>query len=178
MIKPDGVQRGLIGDIIHRFEQEGFRLVAMKMLHPQRHLVEQHYMEHAGKAFFPDLVDYVSRGPVVAMVWEAEDAVIRGRRLIGKTNPLESPEGTIRGDFALIRHENIIHGSDSPSSAIREMLLWFGHDATRIVDQAKRQRGFLYTHPEMLSPVEANDFRRLWQDELLWDLDLFVPEAA
>ncbi|KAF8059183.1 NDK1 [Scenedesmus sp. PABB004] len=125
MVKPDGVQRGLIAEIIGRFERKGYKLVGIKVLVPTQALAERHYAEHAGKPFFPKLVNFLSSGPVVAMVWEGKEVVKTGRAMIGATNPLASPLGTIRGDLAIDTGRNIIHGSDSVESAAREIALWF-----------------------------------------------------
>ncbi|KAL4432788.1 hypothetical protein ABPG77_008114 [Micractinium sp. CCAP 211/92] len=131
MVKPDGVHRGLVGDIIKRFEQRGYKLVGIKargVLVPSRELAASHYDEHNGKPFFPKLVDFLSSGAVVAMVFEGKDVVKTGRTMIGATNPLASAPGTIRGDFGIDMGRNIIHGSDSVESAMREIALWFKAD--------------------------------------------------
>lgn len=128
MVKPDGVHRGLVGDIIKRFEQRGYKLVGIKVLVPSRDLAASHYAEHDGKPFFPKLVDFLSSGAVVAMVFEGKDVVKTGRAMIGATNPLASATGTIRGDFGIDMGRNIIHGSDSVDSAMREIALWFKAD--------------------------------------------------
>ncbi|KLO18556.1 nucleoside diphosphate kinase [Schizopora paradoxa] len=125
MIKPDGVQRGLVGEIIARFEKRGFKLVALKMIHESPEFLEKHYADLKGKPFFPGLVKYMSAGPVVAMVWEGRDAVKTGRVMLGATKPLESAPGTIRGDYAIDVGRNICHGSDSVESAEKEIKLWF-----------------------------------------------------
>lgn len=124
-IKPDGVQRSLIGEIIGRFEAKGFTLVGMKLMKASRDLAEQHYGEHKGKPFFDGLVDFITSGPLVAMVWEGEGVVASSRKLIGATNPLTSEPGTIRGDFGISIGRNIIHGSDAVETANREIALWF-----------------------------------------------------
>ncbi|KAL4458121.1 hypothetical protein ABPG75_012986 [Micractinium tetrahymenae] len=128
MVKPDGVHRGLVGDIIKRFEQRGYKLVGIKVIVPSRELAAKHYAEHDGKPFFPKLVDFLSSGAVVAMVFEGKDVVKTGRTMIGATNPLASAPGTIRGDFGIDMGRNIIHGSDSVDSAMREIALWFKAD--------------------------------------------------
>ena len=125
MIKPDGVQRGLVGKIIQRFEDKGFKLVGLKMARPTKPQLEEHYAEHAGKPFLPKLLDYMMMGPVVQMVWEGKDCVATGRKMLGKTKPSESDPGTIRGDFGIDSGRNICHGSDSVDSANREIKLWF-----------------------------------------------------
>lgn len=124
-IKPDGVQRGLAGEIIRRFEAKGFTLVGLKLLQVSRELAEQHYDVHKEKPFFPGLVDFITSGPVVAMVWEGDGVVASARKLIGATNPLTSEPGTIRGDFGVSIGRNIIHGSDAVDTAQREIALWF-----------------------------------------------------
>jgi nucleoside diphosphate kinase (EC 2.7.4.6) len=125
MIKPDGVRRGLIGDIISRFERRGMKIVAMKMVKIDRALAERLYEEHKGKSFFEELVSYVTSGPVVAMVIEADEAVSVVRKMIGATDPKEALPGTIRGDYALSKAENVIHASDSPEKASREISIFF-----------------------------------------------------
>ncbi|BDB97125.1 nucleoside-diphosphate kinase [Saccharolobus caldissimus] len=125
MIKPDGVRRGLIGEIINRFERRGLKIVALKMVKMDRKTAELLYEEHKGKSFFEDLINYVTSGPVVCMVIEGEDAVQVVRRMIGNTDPKEAPPGTIRGDFALSKSENVIHASDSLEKAKREMSIFF-----------------------------------------------------
>jgi nucleoside-diphosphate kinase len=125
MVKPDGVRRGLIGPVVTRFEQKGFTLTAIKLMTIDRSLAERHYGEHRSKPFFGELVDFLTSGPVCAMVWEGQNAVANARALIGRTNPVESAPGTIRGDFALDISGNIVHGSDSPESAEREIRLFF-----------------------------------------------------
>lgn len=126
MVKPDGVKRGLIGNIVARFEARGFKLAQAKLITIDKKLAETHYGEHAERPFFGDLVDFITSGPSFAMVWEGPNAVKNARMMIGKTNPSESEPGTIRGDYALITNRNIIHGSDSNESAAREIKLFFG----------------------------------------------------
>lgn len=125
MIKPDGVQRNLIGEIISRFEKKGLRLAAMKMMDVSRSLAEEHYEEHVGKPFFEELVSFITSGPVVAMVWEGQGAISLARGMMGKTNPSEAAPGTIRGDYGIFTGNNVVHGSDSPQSAEREINLFF-----------------------------------------------------
>lgn len=125
MIKPDGVQRNLIGEIISRFEKKGLRLAAMKMMDVSRPLAEEHYGEHVGKPFFEELVSFITSGPVVAMVWEGQGAISLARGMMGKTNPSEAAPGTIRGDYGIFTGNNVVHGSDSPQSAEREINLFF-----------------------------------------------------
>jgi len=125
MIKPDGVSRGLIADIIKRFEQRGYKLVAMKMMTPSVDLLNEHYGDLKGKPFFNGLVNHISSGPVVAMVWEGKSVVKQGRAMLGETDPLKSKPGSIRGDFSIDMGRNIIHGSDSVETANDEIKLWF-----------------------------------------------------
>lgn len=124
-IKPDGVQRGLVGNIIGRFETKGYKLVAMKTRMASKEILEQHYKDLVEKPFFPKLRDYMLSGPVVCMIWEGDQAVSTGRKMLGATNPLESAPGTIRGDFCIQVGRNICHGSDSVDNANREIGLWF-----------------------------------------------------
>ncbi|MBY0550228.1 MAG: nucleoside-diphosphate kinase [Candidatus Obscuribacterales bacterium] len=124
-IKPDGVQRGLIGEIVSRFERRGLKLVGMKFMQVTKELAETHYGEHKGKPFFEGLVGFITSGPVVAMVWEGKDAIALARNTIGATNPSASAPGTIRGDFAIEIGRNIVHGSDGPESAKREIGIFF-----------------------------------------------------
>lgn len=126
MIKPDGVQRGLIGEIVSRFENRGLQLVAAKLMNVSRALAEKHYEEHREKPFFGELVSFITSGPVFAMVWQGQGAISVVRQMMGKTNPQDAAPGTIRGDLALSVGMNVVHGSDSPESAAREIALWFG----------------------------------------------------
>jgi len=125
MVKPDGVQRGIVGKIIKRFEEKGFKLVALKFVQATEEHLKKHYADLAGKPFFPGLVKFMSSGPVVPMVWEGLGAVKTGRVLLGETNPADSKPGTIRGDLCVQVGRNIIHGSDSVESANKEIALWF-----------------------------------------------------
>ena len=124
-IKPDGVQRGLIGEILARFERKGFKLIALKQLTPSRELAEKHYGVHRERPFFGGLVDFITSGPVVAMGWEGEGVITSARKLIGATKPQEAEAGTIRGDLAVNIGRNVIHGSDGPETAAFEIALWF-----------------------------------------------------
>jgi nucleoside-diphosphate kinase len=124
-IKPDGVQRGLIGEVVKRFESKGFTLVGMKFMSVSRELAEQHYDVHRERPFFRGLVDFITSGPVVAMVWQGDGVVSAARNIIGATNPLTSAPGTIRGDFGVNIGRNLIHGSDAVETAQREVSLWF-----------------------------------------------------
>lgn len=125
MIKPDGVQRNLVGEIIQRFETKGFTLVGLKMMQVSSELAEKHYAVHKERPFFPSLVDFITSSPVVAMVWEGEGVIASARKIIGATNPLNAEPGTIRGDFGISVGRNLIHGSDGPETAKDEVSLWF-----------------------------------------------------
>lgn len=125
MVKPDGVQRGLIGDIISRFEKKGFQLVGGKFMTISRELAENHYQEHKDKPFFGELVDFITSSPVFAMVWQGENIIPVARAMMGATNPVDAAPGTIRGDYGQTVGMNIIHGSDSAESADREIRLFF-----------------------------------------------------
>ena len=125
MLKPGAIQRGLVGDIISRFENRGLKIIAMKMMHISNGLAEKHYAEHKGKQFYEELVRYITSGPVVVMVLEGKSAIPVVRTMTGKTDPLESAPGTIRGDYGLSIGKNIVHGSDSATSAKREIDLFF-----------------------------------------------------
>lgn len=124
-VKPDGVKRGLVGDIISRFERKGFKLIAMKMLDVTAEQAEKHYGEHKGKPFYPRLIEYIQSGPIVAMVWKGYDVIAGSRQLMGSTKPLEAQVGTIRADYALVKEYNVVHGSDSVESAEREISIYF-----------------------------------------------------
>jgi nucleoside-diphosphate kinase len=130
MIKPDGVQRGLCGEIIKRFEQKGYKLVAMKLTAPGEEHMKKHYADLSSKGFFAGLIAYMTSGPVLAMVWEGKNAVAEGRKMLGATMPSESAMGTIRGDFCIEVGRNICHGSDSVDSAKKEIDLWFPEGVT------------------------------------------------
>ncbi|OZI11663.1 nucleoside-diphosphate kinase [Bacillaceae bacterium SAS-127] len=125
MVKPDGVQRGLIGEIVARFEQKGFQLVGAKLMSVSKETAEQHYAEHKERPFFGELVDFITSSPVFAMVWEGENVITTARQMMGATNPKDAAPGTIRGDFGITVGKNIIHGSDSPESAEREIAIFF-----------------------------------------------------
>ncbi|HYB27080.1 MAG TPA: nucleoside-diphosphate kinase [Solirubrobacteraceae bacterium] len=125
LIKPDAFARNLSGEIIARFERKGLQLVAMNLLTMSRDLAERHYAEHQGKGFYEELVTFITSGPLVAMVLEGDQAVVAARQVIGATNPLEATTGSIRGDFAIEVGQNMVHGSDSPESAARELALFF-----------------------------------------------------
>ena len=141
LVKPDGVQRGLIGEIISRLERRGLKLVGMKLMQVDDVLARQHYGEHVDRPFFAGLVAFITSSPVVAMAWEAENAVEAVRNTMGQTNPTTSPPGTIRGDLALDIGRNLVHGSDSPESAERELALFFG--AGELLDYTRANDGWI-----------------------------------
>ena len=130
MVKPDGVRRGLVGEVVARMERKGLKLEHLRQLVISEETAGRHYAEHTDKPFFGDLVEFITSGPVVATWWSGESAVSVARTLMGPTNPAEAPPGTIRGDFGLIITENIVHGSDSPASAERELDIFF-HEQRR-----------------------------------------------
>lgn len=125
MVKPDGVKRGLVGEVVRRLEQKGFRIVGMKLMQIPREVAERHYGEHQGKPFFEGLVSFITSGPVVAMVVEGENAIGEWRKMMGATDPKDAALGTIRGDFASTIDENVAHGSDAPGTAEREIQIFF-----------------------------------------------------
>jgi nucleoside-diphosphate kinase len=125
LVKPDAFERRLTGEVISRFERKGLTLVAMKLMQADRELAERHYHEHQSKPFFGELVEFITRGPLVAMVLDGESAVEAARQVIGATNPIEAAPGSIRGDFAIEITFNLVHGSDSPNSAAREIEIFF-----------------------------------------------------
>lgn len=128
LVKPDGVQRGLIGEIIGRFEQRGLKLVGMKLIQMSQELAETHYGIHKGRPFYNDLIGYIRSGPVVAMVWTGKNAVAAARATIGATNPVEASAGTIRGDLGMEIGRNLVHGSDSPENGVKEAGYFFSED--------------------------------------------------
>lgn len=134
-VKPDGIQRGLIGEVISRLERRGLKLVAIRLMIVDEDLARRHYAEHVERPFFPSLVDFITSGPIVAMVWEADNAVALARQTIGSTNPAEANPGTIRADLGIDTSRNIVHGSDSPGSAEREIGLFF--DPEHALDYAR-----------------------------------------
>ena len=141
-IKPDGVQRGIVGDIVSRFETKGYKLAAMKTRMASKELLETHYCDLVDKPFFPKLRDYMLSGPVVSMVWEGKEAVSTGRKMLGATNPLESAPGTIRGDFCIEVGRNICHGSDSVENAEKEIALWF--EEGEVLDWESHSKDWIY----------------------------------
>ncbi|MFS0781382.1 nucleoside-diphosphate kinase [Bacillus sp. 1P06AnD] len=142
MVKPDGVQRQLIGDIVSRFESKGFQLVGAKLMQIPTELAEKHYGEHKERPFFGELVDFITSGPVFAMVWQGENVISAARTMMGATNPKDSQPGTIRGDYAVTVAKNIIHGSDSPESAEREIGLFFKQE--ELVEYTKLINDWVY----------------------------------
>ena len=143
MVKPDGVQRGLVGEIVSRFESRGLKLVAGKFMQIDDELAREHYAEHVDKPFFDDLSEFITSGPVFAMVWEGQDAVAQVRTMMGETDPAESAPGTIRGDFGLDLGRNVIHGSDTePGSAEREIGLFFADE--ELLDYERIDESWLY----------------------------------
>ncbi len=141
LVKPDGVQRGLIGEVISRLERRGLKLVGMKLMQVDDALARQHYGEHVDRPFFPGLVGFITSSPVVAMAWEADNAVEAVRSTMGQTNPTTSPPGTIRGDLALDIGRNLVHGSDSPESAQRELELFFTE--AELLDYTRANDGWI-----------------------------------
>jgi len=142
MVKPDGVQRNLIGNIVSRFESKGYKLVGGKLMNISEDLAKEHYGEHKDKPFFGELVDFITSGPVFAMVWEGENVIATARKMMGATNPQEADPGTIRGDFGATVGKNIIHGSDSPESAEREINLFFNE--AEILSYDKQDHTWIY----------------------------------
>jgi nucleoside-diphosphate kinase len=143
LVKPDGVQRGLVGEIVRRLEHRGLKLVGLKLMRLSKDVAARHYAEHQGKPFYDGLLGFITSGPVVAMIWEGREAVTVVRSLMGTTDPLKAAPGTIRGDLALDLGMNLIHGSDSPARAETEMALFFSqgelHEYDRTVDRWIRE---------------------------------------
>lgn len=142
MVKPDGVERGLIGKVICKIEDKGFRLVAIKMLSIDDSLARQHYIEHIDKPFFSELVSFITSSPVAAMVWEGSGVIQAVREMMGSTDPLQARPGTIRGDHAVYISKNVVHGSDSQQSADREISLYFKDE--EIIDYVRAVDAWLY----------------------------------
>ncbi|SFA98508.1 MULTISPECIES: nucleoside-diphosphate kinase [unclassified Bacillus (in: firmicutes)] len=142
MVKPDGVQRNLIGEIVGRFERKGFHLAGAKLMSIPRELAEEHYGEHKERPFFGELVDFITSGPVFAMVWQGENAIATARQMMGATNPKDAAPGTLRGDFGLTVGKNVIHGSDSATSAEREIGLFFKEE--ELVEYSKLINEWVY----------------------------------
>jgi nucleoside-diphosphate kinase len=142
MVKPDGVQRNLVGDIVQRFEKKGFKLAGAKLMMVTNELAQEHYGEHKERPFFGELVDFITSGPVFAMVWEGENVISTARHMMGKTNPSEAAPSTIRGDYGVTVGKNIIHGSESPESAEREISLFF--DESELITYDKADNNWIY----------------------------------
>jgi nucleoside-diphosphate kinase len=136
LVKPDGVQRGLVGEILGRFERKGLKVVGLRLLHVDDDLAERHYAVHAGKHFYSGLIEFITSGPVAAIALEGPDAIATVRRMVGKTMPNEAEPGTIRGDLGISGLRNLIHASDALETATRELGLWFGTDALVDYDRA------------------------------------------
>lgn len=126
LVKPDAMQRGLAGEIIHRLERRGLRIVGLKLMQVPRELARRHYAEHEGKGFYEGLISYITSSPIIAAVFEGTNAIEAARRTMGKTNPVQAAPGTIRGDLGIETGRNLVHGSDGPESAAREIALFFG----------------------------------------------------
>jgi nucleoside-diphosphate kinase len=152
-LKPDAVQRSLIGEIIGRFERKGFKLVGLKLLQVTKAMAEEHYGEHQGKPFFAGLVDFITSSPVVAMAWEGDNVVESVRKMMGATNPKESAPGTLRGDFAVDLGRNVVHGSDSPASAERELKIFFRPEEL-LCDWSRANEGWIYEKPKTPAAVK------------------------
>lgn len=142
MVKPDGVQRHLVGEIVGRFERKGFQMVGAKLMTIPLELAEKHYGEHKGKPFYDELVQFITSGPVFTMVWQGENVIELSRKMMGKTNPKDAEPGTIRGDYTMFVSKNIIHGSDSPESAEREISLFFQEN--ELVEYDKALNSWIY----------------------------------
>lgn len=142
MVKPDGVQRELIGEIVSRFEKKGFQLIGAKLMNVSKETAEKHYAEHKERPFFGELVDFITSSPVFAMVWQGENVIATARQMMGSTNPKDAAPGTIRGDFGVTVGKNIIHGSDSPESAVREIGIFFKEE--ELVEYSKLINNWIY----------------------------------
>ncbi|WP_223702047.1 nucleoside-diphosphate kinase [Sutcliffiella deserti] len=142
MVKPDGVQRNLIGEIVSRFEKKGFQLVGAKLMQIPAELAQEHYGEHKERPFFGELVDFITSGPVFAMVWQGENVIATARQMMGATNPKDAAPGTLRGEFGVTVGKNIIHGSDSPESAEREIGLFFNGEG--LIEYNKDVNNWVY----------------------------------
>ncbi|HEY9744954.1 MAG TPA: nucleoside-diphosphate kinase [Oculatellaceae cyanobacterium] len=151
-LKPDAVQRGLIGEIITRFERKGFKLVGLKLMNVTRAMAEEHYSEHSAKPFFKGLVDFITSGPIVAMAWEGDNVVETARKMMGSTNPKDAAPGTIRGDFSVDLGRNVIHGSDSVASAERELKIFFA-EGELLPSWNRSTEGWVYENPKTPAAV-------------------------
>lgn len=178
-IKPDGVQRGLVGKIVKRFEQRGFKLVALKMCAPGRAHLENHYADLSKKPFFKDLVEYMISGPIVAMVWEGLNAVKCGRMMLGETNPQASLPGSIRGDLSIQVGRNICHGSDSVESANHEIALWFRQE--ELINWESAMYCWIYEEPAAPAPAPAafasGDYVTMTEKQLA-EFDAYLLERS
>ena len=161
MVKPDGLQRGLVGHIIARFEAKGFQLLALRQLSPSREHLEKHYADLSSKGFFASLIEYMASSPVVAMVWAGDGVVKEGRKMLGATKPSESAMGTIRGDYCIDIGRNVCHGSDSVESAEHEIALWFpgglaqwSHHSAGWVSEAAAEARYIHDQLELLLNVD------------------------
>jgi nucleoside-diphosphate kinase len=141
LVKPDGVQRGLVGEIIGRFERRGLKLAGLKFLQMSQELAENHYAVHKERPFYNSLVEYITSGPVVAMVWQGNDAIAAARATMGATNPVQAAPGTIRGDFGMEIGRNLVHGSDSPENAVKEVNLFFA--TSELVDWSRSTESWI-----------------------------------
>lgn len=141
LVKPDGVQRGLAGEIISRFERRGLKLAGLKFLQMPQELAETHYAVHKERPFYNSLVEYITSGPVVAMVWQGNDAIAAARATMGATNPVQAAPGTIRGDFGMEIGRNLVHGSDSPENAVKEVNIFF--DESELVDWSRTTESWI-----------------------------------
>jgi len=150
LIKPDAVERRLVGEIVARFERRGFTLRGMKLVRVTEQQAAEHYVEHVGKPFYPDLVEFITSGPVVAMVLEGKDAIEVTRNLMGATNSRKAAAGTIRGDLGMSFSNNLVHGSDSPEAAKKELALFFA-DAAEVVEWKPAELEWVYSVEEELS---------------------------
>jgi len=179
MIKPDGVQRGLVGDILARFENKGFKLVALKMMSPTQDHLETHYADLKSKKFFAGLIQYMMMGPVVAMVWEGDNAVKTGRVMLGATNPSDSLPGTIRGDLCIDVGRNICHGSDSVEAAKHEIALWFPEGVNTY---AHHSSAWVYEQAEPVEEVVATKTEEVvsnvFDEYACYDDDASLGKAA
>jgi nucleoside-diphosphate kinase len=146
-LKPDAVQRGLCGELISRFEKRGLKCLGLKLMQVSREQAENHYGEHREKPFFKGLVDFITSGPIVAMVWQGDNAVAVARQMMGATNPQQSAPGTIRGDFAIDLGRNVVHGSDSPTSAEREINIFFSPNEL-VSGWQRSTEGWIYEKPQ------------------------------
>merc|ERR1719263_1721510 len=175
MIKPDGVQRGLVGTIIARFEAKGYKLAAMKMAQPGRAHMEKHYEDLKSKKFFPGLIEYMTSGPVICMVWQGMDAVATGRKMLGATKPTDSEPGTIRGDLCIDVGRNICHGSDAVESAENEIALWFPEGTC---EWTSCEQAWLYEDAPPAKPAAEVPVDKRTKDGPDWNADKVARKLA